>query len=195
MKRWCWFLGIALLAACSDNGTAPDDGAVPESELTFLRLDSANAVTVRQASFWAVAGQSRTLVMRYSNGDELLEFEVRDKSLLRRPNGTAFLPGDSVLISVTLDPANRYVVFFEPSGLVFNPLEPAHLEINYMQADPDIDDDGDEDAEDDALEAQLRFWQQERPGLPWLPLATLRIGEDDLETNVLSFTGFAMASN
>ena len=195
MKRWCWLLAIALLAACSDGGTGPENGAVPENELTFLRLNSASAVTVRQASFWAVAGQSRTLVMRYADGQELLELEVRDKSLLRRPDGSVFLPGDSVLISVTLDPANRYVVFFEPSGLVFNPIETAHLEINYMQADPDIDDDGDEDAEDLALEAQLRFWQQERPGLPWLPLSTLRIDDDDLETNVLSFTGFAMASN
>ena len=194
MKRWGWLLGLALLAAC-DNGTDPGNGVVPEGDLVFLRLSSPGAVTVRQASFWAVAGQSRTLVMRYSDGHELLEFEVRDKSLLRRPNGTAFLPGDSVLISVTLDPNDRYIVFFEPSGLVFNPLEPAHLEINYMQADPDIDDDGDRDLEDDALEAKLRFWQQERTGLPWLALQTLRIDEDDLETDVLSFTGFAMASN
>lgn len=195
MKRWCWFIGIALLAACSDSGTGPDDGPVPDSELTFLRFDSASAVSVRQASFWAVAGQGRRLEMKYANGEEFLEFEVRDKALLRRPNGTLFLPGDSILITVTLDSSDRYIVHFEPSGLVFNPLDPAHLEINYKHADRDIDDDGDEDAEDLLLESQLRFWQQERPGQPWIGLSTLRIDDDDLETNVLSFTGFAMASN
>ena len=124
-----------------------------------------------------------------------LEFEVRDKALLRRPNGTLFLPGDSILITVTLDSSDRYIVHFEPSGLVFNPLDPAHLEINYKHADRDIDDDGDEDSEDLLIESQLRFWQQERAGQPWIALSTLRIDDDDLETNVLSFTGFAMASN
>lgn len=195
MKRWGWLLAVVFSAACSDNGTDPDDGPLPDSELKFLRLASASAVTVRQASFWAVAGQGRKLEMKYANGDELLEFEVRDKALLRKPNGTAFLPGDSVLITVTLDPGNRFIVYFEPSGLVFNPLDPAHLEINYSQADDDIDDDGDEDDHDRQLEAQLRFWQQERLGLPWIPISTLRVDDDDLETNILSFTGFAMASN
>jgi hypothetical protein len=41
----------------------------------------------------------------------------------------------------------------------------------------------------------LRIWQQERAGLPWVPTLTFRIDEDDLEARVLSFTGFAMASN
>jgi hypothetical protein len=195
MRRWCWWCGIALLAACSDGGTDPDDGPVPDSELTFLRFENANAVTDRQASFWAVAGEGRKLEMKYANGEEFLEFEVRDKALLRRPNGGVFLPGDSILITVTLDASNRFIVHFEPSGLTFNPLDPAHLEINYKQADRDLDDDGDEDDKDRELEMRLRIWQQERLGLPWLPLATLRIDDDDLEANVLSFTGFAMASN
>jgi hypothetical protein len=195
MKRWCWLLGLAMLAACSDNGTDPDDGVVPDAELQFLRFENANAVTVRQASFWAVAGQGRKLEIDYANGEEFLEFEVRDKALLRRPNGTLFLPGDSILITVTLDASNRFIVHFEPSGLLFNPLDPAHLEINYKQADRDIDEDGDEDDHDRVLEAQLRFWQQERIGLPWTALTTLRIDDDDLETNLTSFTGFAMASN
>jgi hypothetical protein len=194
MKRWCWLFGIALLAACSD-GTGPGDGPVPDSELTFLRFDSANAVTVRQASFWAKRGEGRRLRMFYTNGAEFLDFEVRDNALLRRPDGTPFLPGDSILITVTLDASDRYIIHFEPSGLVFNPLDPAHLEINYLAADRDIDDDGDEDDHDRLLETQLRIWQQERLGLPWIPLSTLRIDDDDLEANVLSFTGFAMASN
>lgn len=195
MKRWCWLFPLLLTAACSGDGAGPDDGGVPEGDLIFLRLDSANAVTVRTASFWAKRGEGRVLRMFYANGEELLDFEVRDNALLRRPDGTLFQQGDSILISVTLDPQNRFVLDFQPSGLVFNPLDPAHLEINYMHADDDIDDDGDEDAVDLELETRLRIWQREIPGSPWIPLSTLRVDEDDLEANVVSFTGFAMASN
>ena len=194
MKRWLWLFAAIATAACSKDATDPDDG-VQEPELTFLRFENANAISVRQASFWAKRGEGRRLRMFYADGEEFLDFEVRDKALLRRPNGTLFLPGDSILITVTLDPSNRFIVRFEPSGLVFNPLDPAHLEINYKHADRDIDDDGDEDDHDRALEAQLRIWQQEAQGLPWIPLSTLRVDDDDLEANVLSFTGFAMASN
>ena len=194
MKRWYWLLAVLALGACSEDATDPDDG-VQEPQLTFLRLENASAISVRQASFWAKRGEGRRLRMFYADGDEFLDFEVRDKALLRRPNGTLFLPGDSILITVTLDPSNRFILRFEPSGLVFNPLDPAHLEINYKHADRDIDDDGDEDDHDRTLEAQLRIWQQEALGLPWIPLSTLRIDDDDLEANVLSFTGFAMASN
>lgn len=194
MKRWCWLLLCGLMAGCSDDPVDPDDG-VPEGELVFMRFASENAVTVREASFWAKRGEHRRLEIDYANGDEFLEFEVRDESLLRRPDGTLFQEGDSILITVTLDPGNRIILDFQPSGLIFNPLDPAQLEINYKYNDPDIDDDGDYDDDDLELEAAMRIWMREQTGLPWLPLATLRIDEDDLRANVLSFTGFAMASN
>jgi hypothetical protein len=194
MKRWSVVLLVLLAAACSDS-TDPDEGPTPTSELNFLRFSSANAVSVRTASFWAVRGRDRKLEIDYADGHEFLEFEVRSGSLLRRPDGSLFANNDSILITVTLDPSDRFIVDFQPSGLTFNPSDPARLKINYLEADPDIDDDGDEDSEDLALEAALRVWQQELPGLPWLPLLTFRIDDDDLEARVLSFTGFAMASN
>ncbi|MGQ0816362.1 MAG: hypothetical protein ACT4O1_18185 [Gemmatimonadota bacterium] len=195
MKRWLFLLPLVVLAACSDDSTDPDERGVEEEELNILRFVSANAVAVKQASFWAVKGQDRKLDMVYADGEDFLEFEVDAQSLLRRPNGTLFQNGDSVLITVTLDARNLFIVYFEPSGLVFNPARPAELEINYRLADDDIDGDGDEDEKDTALELALRIWRQERPGLPWLPLATLRVDDDELEARVLSFTGFAMASN
>lgn len=194
MKRWTLLLLTLLAGACSD-ATDPDDGGATDSELKFLRFSSANAVTVRTASFWAVRGRDRKLEIDYANGDEFLEFEVRSRSLLRRPDGTLFAENDSVLITVTLDPTDRIIVDFQPSGLTFSAVDPARLKINYQEADLDIDDDGDVDAADRDLEADLRVWQREVPGLPWLPLLTLRIDEDDVEARVLGFTGFAMASN
>jgi hypothetical protein len=192
--RWRFPLVFLLLAACDDPND-PDEQAVPEPELNILVFTSANAVPVKQASFWAVRGQNRKVEMDYADGEEFLEFEVRNRSLLRRPDGTLFQEGDSVLVTVSLDPTNRIVVFFEPSGLVFNPIDPARLKINYKEADQDIDGDGDEDAADQQLEAALRIWQQEQPGSLWMPTLTFRIDDDDMEARVLSFTGFAMASN
>lgn len=197
-RRWVWLV-LAVLTACSDN-TGPE-GAVDESELTFLRFSSMSAITVRQASFWAKLGTSRKLTMYYApsqpgeTGETFLEFEVGSASLLRRPNGTLFLPGDSVLISVQLDNSDRFILHFEPSGLIFNPVDQPKLEINYLHADRDLDNDGDEDEHDDALEAALRIWKRELAGLPWLPLASVRIDDDEIEARVLSFTSFAMASN
>ena len=192
MKR---FLGVCLLviwAGCTDDGIGP---GVREPDLTFLRFENPSAIALRQASFWAVRGENRRLEMDYTTGAEFLEFEVRANSLLRRPDGTLFQDGDSVLITVTIDANNRFIFNFEPSGLTFNPLDPAQLEINYQYAHDDIDNDGDVDGNDLNLEAALRIWQQEMPNVPWLPLATIRIDEDDLRANVLGFTGFAMASN
>jgi hypothetical protein len=192
--RWCWLCFLFVLGAC-DDPSDPDEQGVPEPELNILVFTSANAVPVKTASFWAVRGQNRKLEMDYADGQEFLEFEVRDRSLLRRPDGTTFQVGDSVHITVSLDPNNRIVVFFEPSGLEFNPIDPARLKINYREADRDIDGDGDEDEADRQLEAALRIWQQEQPGSLWLPTLTFRIDDDDMEARVLSFTGFAMASN
>jgi hypothetical protein len=57
-------------------------------------------------------------------------------SLLRYPAnhptrpGDVFSPGDTVWIRVLVDP-QVLVATFEPSGLAFNPVEPAELEIRY----------------------------------------------------------------
>jgi hypothetical protein len=193
-RWWCWLVFLFALGACDDPND-PGQQSVPEEELKILVFTSPDAVPVKQASFWAVRGRDRKLEIDYADGEDFLEFEVRERSLLRRPDGTLFQQGDSILVTVTLDPTNRIVVFFEPSGLVFNPSDPARLKINYKEADDDIDGDGDEDAEDQQLEAALRIWQQEQPGLPWMPTLTFRIDDDDMEARVLSFTGFAMASN
>lgn len=194
MKRYIFILLTAVAAAsCSDKVTAPD-GGVNETELKFLRFRSTSAVTTRQASFFAVRGQSRKVEMNYADGRRFLRFSVNSNSLLAAPDGRLYLNGDSVRISVSLDASNRMIVRFEPSGLKFNPLSPAKLEINFEGKDDDIDGDGDLDQNDSQLDLLIKVWKQEQPGLPWLPQATFRIDDDDAEAQILSFTGFAMAS-
>jgi hypothetical protein len=194
MKRYIvLLLAAAVGASCSDT-TDPDDSK-PEAQLTFLRFDSPDAITTRTGSFWAVKGRDRELEIRYSDGEDFLEFRVSSVSLLRAPDGRTYQDGDSVLITVTVDPTNRIIVYFEPSGLIFNPTEPARLEMNYLKADDDIDHDGDHDGDDESLEARLQIWKQEQPGQPWVPQNSFRIGGDEIEARIYSFTGFAMASS
>ena len=200
-NRWFTCVLLAGVLACDNSSSGIVETGVPEQQLQFLRFASSSAVTVRTASFWAVKGQGRKLEMRYApsrpgeQGEKFLEFDVQGNSLLRKADGLLFLPGDSVRITVTLDDSDRFILHFEPSGLIFNPLDPARLKISYLKADRDIDHDGDQDERDRTLELALKVWKRELPGLPWLPQLSVRIDDDEIEARILSFTSFAMASN
>lgn len=185
-------VGLALaLAACDGDSSGPSNPPIAnEDDLQFvvIRADAPPLVTT-DTSFWAVAGESRRLVIRQqpdepgNEGDEFLRFEVKSGSLLRRPDGTAFQPGDSVLIRVTLD-STRVLAEFRPSGLEFDPDEPAELKIEY------------EDAEDEFLEieGEIDLWRQERVGEPWVRLGSVRFEDlDEIEAKLTGFTRFALA--
>jgi hypothetical protein len=170
-----------------------------EQELTFARLAPNVEAEVQQASFWAVSGQERTLVVRYlvqdSSAPPLLEFHVGAVSLLTYPDGLPVLPGDSVQITVTLDPLRRFIFDFQPAGLKFDPLYPARLRLNYEGADNDVNGDGIVDFFDFVLQQQFRIWRQDLPGRPFMAIPSLRLpGLDILEGDIDHFTGFAMAS-
>src|SRR5262249_1847221 len=160
----CLLMTGVLACDQAHSVTNVDQTPVQESQLQFLRFSSSNAVTVRSASFWAVKGQNRKLIMRYTpsspgqQGDTFHEREARNNSLPPRGGGLPMLPGDYILITVALDNSDRFIVHFEPSGLLFNPLDPPRLEINYERADRDIDHDGDVDAHDHALDLALGVW-------------------------------------
>jgi hypothetical protein len=187
-----------LVTTCDPSG--PVDDRRGEDELTFVRFTAASPPAVTQASMWAVHGQERTLTIRYAeqpaSEPPLLEFQVAAQSLLARPDGTLFLPGDSVQITVNVDPQGRFLFDFQPSGLVFSSAFPARLRINDDRADPDLNRDGVVNQEDATIAARLRIWQQEAPGLAFLAIPTIRIqllGTGLLEGRVTHFTGFAMA--
>lgn len=195
---------IGAVLSCSDDPATPgpDDGLKPEAELTFVRFDPDLFVSAQMtASFWAVRGEDRELEMTYQEPDdsgderdEFLEFRVRPESLLRRPDGTPFAEGDSVLITVSVDPGGRFVFDFQPAGLQFDPSEPAELEIDFNLADRDLNDDGVEDQEDELIRAQLSIWRQDSPGSVWERLESLRIREDELRADLSGFSGFATAN-
>lgn len=190
---------VLVLVSCGDDPTGGDDLIVEQDALTFVRLAADAAPVVRDTGFWAVRGENRELEIDIPAPDggtrEFLEFQVDAGSLLQRPDGTVFQEGDSVFISVSIAP-DSVLVRFEPSGLRFDPARPAQLEIDYGAADPDLDDDGDIDADDDDFESRLAIWKQERPGDPWLRLGTVQFEDlDEVEADIIGFTGFALAGH
>ena len=193
---------VAALAACDDSTQPDDDVVVPTDELVFARLESGVTIPTRDTSFVVTAGEEFEMELFTDpepgddDGQEFLEFELEEETLLRRPDGTSFQPGDTITIRVMV-PGDAYVFHFEPSGLVFNPNQPAELKISYADADDDFDDDGDIDDEDAAFESDLTVWRQDVLGGDWARLgATMHSVElDEIEIDVHHFTGFALAGN
>jgi hypothetical protein len=182
-------VGLALAACVSSTGSEPE--FVDESQLEFVpRSLAAPPVETMDTSFWAVKGQDRRLEIRYQGqggpgtGKKFLRLDVEEQTLLRRPDGTMFAEGDSIEIHVTVDPV-LFLVNFEPSGLRFNPDEPAKLEIDY------------DEAEEDFLvrEGEFDMWRQERSGDPWERLGSFQVEElDEIEALLLGFTRYALAT-
>ncbi len=176
---WLFAAALTVAAGCGDDeptGPANPPDTLPESQLTFLeQAVEAPALVTYDTTVIATAGQQLDLEIRYlpppgqDSGEKFLEFELDDESLLRYPAnhptrpGQLFTPGDTVWIRVVVDP-QLLIATFEPSGLTFNPVEPAELEIRYGNADDDYDDDGEPDPE---LEVEIDLWRQENPGDDW----------------------------
>jgi hypothetical protein len=195
---------LILAVACSDsNGTDDDDEVKPPSELTILRLSGVSPPLFNPVeSFYAVRGENREVRIFFVEedddedeaGDEYLRLRVDAEALLAYPDGTDFVDGDSVLITVrVVDPA-RLLFEFEPAGLVFSPDRPAELKIRYDKADDDLDEDGDVDGEDDDLEQTLAIWRQENVGDPFVRLGSVLIDDlEEIDAELEGFSRYALA--
>lgn len=170
-------LALLLLSACAGDSTAPRQNAFLDvQDPTFIAFKpDAYAAAPKSASFWAVAGQSRSLILRYTDtGEEFLRFTV----------GAQSLAGDSVRIAVTVADDGTMRFHFEPSGLHFNPDDPARLRIAMGRA-----------RVDPLTSLAASIWRRDLPGLPWLELPTIHLSGDTVESDVQHFTDFGMAVN
>lgn len=200
MQRLLLAAAVVLLAAC-DSATEVRLTQRTDAQLNLLtRKADAPALARLSASFWAVRGQDREVRLDYRarpgqpDSTEFLRFRVRDGSLVNLPGGLPLALGDSVLITVTVvDPA-RFVVEFQPAGLLFSSAEPAELEMRYVEANADFNGDGTVDGADASVEQQLRIWRQERPGEPWVQMpGRVHTDSDRVEASLTGFTRYAIA--
>jgi hypothetical protein len=189
-----------LLLACSDSSGPGDGGTKPPGELNIVRLGEASPPLFNPvATFYAKRGEDREVRVFFQDevggaGEEYLRLRVDAPSLQTRPDGTPFVIGDSILITVVVvDPA-RLLFALEPSGLSFNPDVPAELKIHYDHADDDLDEDGDVDENDHAIEVELAIWRQELPGDPFVRLGSVLVEDlEEVEVELQGFSRYALA--
>jgi hypothetical protein len=186
--------------ACSDS-SGPTPMPTPNSQLHFVTQDkAAPPLLAAQVSFYAKVGQDRAVRMFYQGaapgdpGEEFLRFEVPRDGLLRKPDGTLFQPGDSVLITVTVVDAKKFIFQFAPSGLQFSPSNPARLKIEYQHSDHDLDGDGKTDSADVRLAGLLDLWLRHPPDTLWFKQGAVKFEElEEINANIFSFTDYALA--
>lgn len=197
MRRILWICSAVALLSCSDS-TAP---GVPAAQLHIVRQDlAAPPLLATRDSFWAKVGDGRELRLNYQGatpadtGEEFLRFEVPGDALLRKPDGSAFGPGDSILITVTVVDRAKFQFDFEPAGVQFSPDHPARLKIEYAHADHDFNDDGVQNGADSTIEHILDVWKREGPSVDWFRVGSVKFEElDEIDANILSFTEYAIA--
>ncbi len=190
-------LGLGLLLACSSDGTGPSQR--PEAEMNFLRFaGTAPALEASLVTFWAVRGESREGRIFFLNsqgqrGDEFIRLRLDAGTLLRLPGGLPIAPGDSVLITMVVDP-ERLLVTLLPAGLGFASARPAELRIRYDKADPDFNQDGSVNSEDAAAEGRFAIWRQAILGGQWTRLGSVRFREDRrVEADLTGFSRYAIS--
>ena len=180
---------LAGAVACSSDSSGPTKPVVvPPSALTILTLPAAPPLCQDSVGFWARTDQDREATISFNDGDcspgeKFLKFEVKNGSLSRRPDGSAFGAVDSIF--VWIKPAPDSVLFtFEPSGLRFNPARPARLQLEYGEAQ----------VADTAIEHLLNLWVQDLPGDSLTQVGSVKVEDfDELEADILGFSRYAIA--
>ena len=170
--RWAGNVPPRFTAAtlpANGNGGGPLQPSLSDG----LSLDH-NTVT-----FWAVRGEERSVQINYlsSTGDTsfpFLHLTITDPVYM--PGLGDIMPGDSVPITVTVDPTDIKVTL-EPTGLQFG--EPAQLQISYGGAGGDMNGDGVVDEGDAQIEASLLgLWYREGADSAWAQIpASQSIGD------------------
>lgn len=190
-------VAVAAVVACSTTDGPPTP--VPTSQLHFVVQDTTYHLLSDSASFYAKAGEDRRVELFYRSytgdtGEAFLQFEVHAASLLKHPDGTPFQVGDSILITVSAPDTNIFDFVFSPTGLQFNPADPARLHIEYNYANHDYNGDGQHNTEDDRAQSLLNIWRREPPDTVWTSQGAANSEEfEELEAAILSFSHYAVA--
>lgn len=180
IRRLITGLGIALLVtACGDSmaplfdqhfagnepplisqptspPTAPITIVAPQG--TVKRQLTAPLLETYHASFTAVQGRKATHTIHHTNGVGFLTLEIPASAKLVSEAGRPLARGESVEITVDIDPAS-YAVRLQPHGIVFQ-FQPARLGFGMIYADWAGHTD-----EDD-----LAVWYQPWEGESWVQL-------------------------
>jgi hypothetical protein len=177
---------VLALAACRDaaapSGLTARRERLPRPPETFTaaahvlqQSSTAPALENHVRSFWLYKGREATIRVNYQPaggqlvGQPFLRFNVPKQSLEAGGGGAPLKPGDSVLVTLTIDPL-EFSVGFEPSGVQFSSQFPAELAFWYANANLDLTGDGVVDGADAAGMQQIALWYK---GRSWSKLTSL----------------------
>ncbi|PYO96415.1 MAG: hypothetical protein DMD60_10520 [Gemmatimonadetes bacterium] len=200
MHRLIPSLALLVSAAACSNSSGPTSPP-PRATLRVIVQDSTyKPLLSAQGSFVAKVGEQREVRLVYQgslptdSGSEFLRFEVPADGLYRKPDGTPFGPADSIRITITVVDPKQFLFDFQPSGLQFNPSQPARLRVEYHYADQDFNGDGTIDSRDAAIETMLSLWRREPPDTLWFTESAAKSVElEEFDASILSFSQYAVA--
>lgn len=199
MRRAILTLGaaaLALLGACENAPSpitaAPEPPAFARSgtpraaEIPVLERDS-RAPGFREERVEAefTPGEAGELTLRFRDGSPYATFRVHEQSLVgARVKGERLRRKDPVRISMARVDDERFMVEFEPAGLVFNPAAPAELSFHYRHSARR------------SHHREITIWKQESDGTPWLyvPASDNVMDQTLASTKIEGFTKYAVAT-
>jgi len=174
----------------SDSGpVASSDAAVPAN--TIRQSADAPALMTYQTSFTAIQGEGNTFVVFYEDpwtdaglpGHWFMKLHVPRDAQLLRPDGSPAAPGESVEITVEIDPS-LFLVQFGPHGSQFDGKKPAQLSFSLKFAEPLS-----RQAKDD-----LQALYQPARGERWTPRATtVDVKRNRVVLDLYHFSNYAIA--
>jgi hypothetical protein len=136
-------------------------------QLNILRqAPTAPPLATYQVTFWAYEDKASGAAVNYVTGEPFLRFQVQRNGLVAGAGGTQLNRGDSVAITLTIDPV-YFTVDFQPSGVAFGSQAPAVLAISYANADADLNGNGVVDGSDRRLIGQLAIWIRDNKYASW----------------------------
>jgi len=178
-------LTALLVAGCSDT-TAPSR---PPADLNILSLlPTAPPLLANSVSFQACQGQGAEGRLFFQGtgggGEEFARVTLDGESLAAKPDGTAFMPGECVTITMSVPDPAQLLVQLEPTGLRFNPARPARLRLDYGEAE----------GVDANVESRIAIWRQEQPGDPFVQIGSAVFKDlKEVEASLLGFSRYALA--
>ena len=200
-----FLVAVAMIAsACSDSTSG--GGTRPPTDLTVLRLastapalcaDSVGAYFKKDPN-----GQDQEIALVFpqpgstcaGSTEDFLRLKLKPLTLQRWPDSTLIANGDSVFIFVKWVGSDSILFDLQPSGLIFDPANPAELRLEYGEAGDDLNHDNTINTEDTTIEHELDIWRQERPGDPYVRVGTGKAEDtNEIEAKLNGFSRYAIA--
>jgi len=185
--RTAWPLLLTTLA-CSDS-TGPAESR-PPAQLNILHLSpTAPPLLATSTTFDACSGSGGEGHLFFSDGkggegEEFARLTLDNNTLLAKPDGTLFTPGECIQITMAVDDPTQVLVRLEPSGLRFNPADPAELRLEYAEAE----------GVDSTIEAQIAIWVQETDGAPFVQIGSAVLKDQkEVRASLFGFSRYALA--